>query len=172
MFLGIFTGVKKSLDLVACKVMCVSGLQTISLPLMVTAFPTVPTYGLGFLLNTAWGPLRPSCQSWLILKLIVHPFLCPSLSSVPCVRLYKEASGNYQYTGFQGWGMKVVHPSPRSAVPWRCCHLTGGAAAWHLGAHFSSPLSYKWWETCQGEQLTGIIPRPGSIMKWSFVLTR
>lgn len=121
MLLGIFTGVKQSLDLVTCKVMGASGLQIISPALMVTAFPTVPTYGLGFLLGTARGQLRPSCRSWLTPKLTVPPFLCPSLSPVPWARLCKGASGNYQHAGFPGRGMREC-PHPLAQ---RC---RGGAA--------------------------------------------
>lgn len=137
---------------------------------MITAtFHPVPRKSLGICLKTAASQPLPGYQNWLPLTLIFIPALCPFLAAclVPGVERHTEG----MFASLQGFQRKerklLAHPLLSCSV--EVLPSDKVAAPWHLGAHFSFPLSCKWWEARQGEQLPGPAPSPGSIMKWCFI---
>lgn len=109
-------------------------------PLITVVFPIVPRQSFRILLNTALSQPLPKDQNWLKAE--------TDFSSSPRSRhqlgaLCKTLERNIQgiiisMQGFSDKGMTVLASAPCSAVPWRCCHLTGRAAAWHFGSSLLS----------------------------------
>lgn len=162
-----YTWVKRSLDLVISKVKLPNNLfSRAHISLIISIFPTVPRWSLRILLNTALSQPLPSSQNWLTAETDFSSLSYVLFSALHCARLWK---GTYRELSV----CRVSGIMERQFFTHLLAQLFhGGVAIWQgglqpgtLGAHFSFPLSYKWWETCQGEQFTGIIPRPGSIMK-------
>lgn len=163
-----YTWVERSLDLAIPKVKLQNNLfSRAHIAWIITIFSTVPSWILRIPLNTAWSQPLPSNQNWLTAETDFSSLSYVFFSAVCIVQYFEKehtelssvcrVSGIRERQFFTHLLAQLFH---------------GGVAIWQgglqpgtLGAHFSFPLSYKWWETCQGEQFTGIIPRPGSIMK-------
>lgn len=162
-----YTWEKRSLDLVISWVKLPNNLfSRTHISLIISVFPTVPRWILR-ILNIAPNQPLPSNQNWLTAETDFSSLSYVLFSALHCARLWKGTHGELSSVcGVSGIRERQFFTHLLAQL------FHGGVAIWQgglqpgtLGAHFSSPLSYKWWETCQGEQFTGIIPRPGSIMK-------
>lgn len=170
MLLGISTRVKRGLDSVTCKVIAVSSFWTICSPGPVfqwseQPFTLYPERALEPFLKQQYVSRHQAIRSGLPLTLIFIPARCPFLAACLVQDVERHTEG--MFVSLQGFRIRerklFTHLLLSCSV--EVLPSDKAAAAWHWGAHFSFPLSCKWWETCQGEQLPGTVPRPGSIMK-------
>lgn len=174
MFLGISTWVKSSLDSVTCKVISVSSFPATCSPGPVfqwsqRPFTLYPERALESFLKQQQVSHYQAIRTGLVLTLIFIPALCPFLAACLVQGVERHTEGMFvSLQGFRRRERKLLtHLLLSCSV--EVLPSDKAAAAWHLGAHFSFPLSCKWWEAHQGEQLPGPAPSPGSIMKWRFI---
>lgn len=134
----------------------------------IAIFPTVPRWNFRIPLNTAPRQPLPTNQNWLTAETDFSSLSYVFFSALCIVQDFEKETHRELSSVCRVSGIREC----QSFTHLLAQLFQGGVAIWQrglqpgtLGAHFSFPLSYKWWETCQGEQFTGIIPRPGSIMK-------